>query len=131
MNTKLTFLFDGECPLCLKETNFLKKKDIYKQILFVDISSEYNPSQFNNISYKEAMKNLHGIINNGEIILGVDVLAYAYELVGIGWLYYPVKIPLISQLIKLVYKYWAKYRLNLTGRKNVQNICDSGCKDKI
>ena len=25
MKNKLTFLFDGGCPLCMRETNFLKK----------------------------------------------------------------------------------------------------------
>ena len=37
MKNKLTFLFDGGCPLCLRETNFLKKRDISNQIAFIDI----------------------------------------------------------------------------------------------
>ena len=86
MKKKLTFLFDGGCPLCLRETNFLKKRDISNQILFIDINSKnYDQSLFNNISYSEAMSNLHGIMENGEIIRGLDVLAYSYELVGLGW----------------------------------------------
>ena len=40
MKNKLTFLFDGGCPLCLRETNFLKKRDISNQILFIDINSK-------------------------------------------------------------------------------------------
>ena len=69
MKEKLTFLFDGGCPLCLRETNFLKKRDISKQISFVDINSkDYDKSLFNDISYLEAMSNLHGIMENGEII---------------------------------------------------------------
>ena len=44
MKNKLTFLFDGGCPLCLRETKFLKRKDISNQIRFIDINSEdYNP----------------------------------------------------------------------------------------
>ena len=27
MQNKLTFLYDGACPLCRRETNFLKGKD--------------------------------------------------------------------------------------------------------
>ena len=90
MKNKLTFLFDGGCPLCLRETNFLKKRDTLNQISFIDINSkDYDRSLFNDISYSEAMSNLHGIIENGEIIRGLDVLAYSYELVGLGWVYYP------------------------------------------
>ncbi len=56
MKNKLTFLFDGGCPLCLRETNFLKKRDRLNQIAFIDINSkDYDQSLFNDISYSEAM----------------------------------------------------------------------------
>ena len=127
MTYKLTFLYDGACPLCLRETKFLKKKDSSKYINFVDISINYIPKNFENISFKEAMSNLHGILNSGEIIYGIDVLAYSYELVGLGWIYFPTKLPIISNFVKFLYKYWAKYRLKLTGRDNLEKICQSKC----
>ena len=127
MNSKLIFLYDGACPLCLRETNFLKVKDTNNFINFVDISENYNPENFKNISYKQAMANLHGILDGGEIIFGVDVLAYSYELVGLGWIYFPTKLPILSNLIRFLYKYWARYRLKLTGRDNLKNICNSNC----
>ena len=97
MKNKLTFLFDGGCPLCLRETKFLKGRDMLNQIKFVDINDKnYNPIFFNDISYSEAMSNLHGILSNGEIIKGLDVLAYSYELIGLGWIYYPLKIKFLS-----------------------------------
>ena len=128
MNYKLTFLYDGACPLCIRETNFLKKKDTKKVINFVDISVNYIPENFKNISYQQAMANLHGILGNGKIIFGVDVLAYSYELVGLGWIYLPTKIPIFSNFIRLLYKYWARYRLRITGRKNLEKTCESKCK---
>ena len=127
MNHKLTFLYDGGCPLCLREINFLKAKDTKKFINFVDISINYFPKNFKNISYEQAMGNLHGIVNSGEIIIGVDVLAYSYELVGLGWIYFPTKLPILSKFIRFLYKYWAKYRLKLTGRDNLEKICQSKC----
>ena len=130
MNFKLTFLYDGDCPLCLRETNFLKKKDSKKFINFVDISNNYLPENFKNISYEQAMDNLHGILGSGEIIVGVDVLAYSYELVGLGWIYFPTKLPILSNFIRFLYKYWAKYRLKFTGRDNLEKICQSNCNIK-
>ena len=127
MNYELTFLYDGDCPLCLRETNFLKSKDKKKFINFVDINNNYFPENFKNISYKQAMKNLHGILSSGEIIVGVDVLARSYELVGLGWIYFPTKLPIISTFIRFLYKYWATYRLKLTGRDNLEKICQSKC----
>jgi len=129
MKTKLTFLFDGGCPLCLRETNFLKTRDIAGSIRFIDINDKgYNPKNFNGISYAEAMSNLHGILENGEIINGLDVLAYSYELIGLGWVYYPLKIKLFSPLLRLVYRYWAKYRLQITGRSITYKLCTSECE---
>ena len=129
MQNKLIFLFDGGCPLCLRETNFLKSKDELNKIDFVDINNvDYNPILFKDISYAEAMSNLHGILENGNIIKGLDVLAYSYELIGLGWVYYPLKIEFFAPVLRLFYKFWAKYRLKITGRSNIEKLCTSECK---
>ena len=129
MQNKFIFLYDGGCPLCLRETRFLKKKDSSNKINFIDINnSSYNPSLYRDISYVEAMSNLHGILENGDIIKGLDVLAYSYELIGLGWVYYPLKIEFLAPLLRLFYQYWAKYRLKITGRSNIEKLCTSECK---
>jgi len=128
MQNKLIFLFDGGCPLCRRETSFLKRKDVLNKINFVDINNDgYNPVLFKDISYKEAMSNLHGILENGDIIKGIEVLAYSYELIGIGWVYYPLKIKFLSPVLRLFYQYWAKYRLKITGRSNIEKLCTTKC----
>ena len=129
MQNKFIFLFDGGCPLCLRETRFLKKKDSSNKINFIDINNDsYNPSLYKDISYVEAMSNLHGILENGDVIKGLDVLAYSYELIGLGWVYYPLKIEFLAPLLRLFYQYWAKYRLKITGRSNIEKLCTSECK---
>ena len=74
------------------------------------------------------MSNLHGILENGDIIKGVDVLAYSYKLVGLGWIYFPLKIEFLAPIIRLLYQFWAKYRLKITGRSNIEKLCTSECK---
>ena len=129
MKNKLIFLFDGACPLCLRETSFLKKRDSGNQIKFVDINSDkYNPLFFKNISYKEAMSTLHGILEDGQIIKGLDVLAYSYQLIGLGWVYYPLKVNFLEPVLRLIYRYWAKYRLQITGRTINEKLCTTECK---
>ena len=129
MQNKFIFLFDGGCPLCLRETRFLKKKDLSNKIDFIDINKEsYNPSLYRDISYADAMSNLHGILENGDIIKGLDVLAHSYKLIGLGWVYYPLKIEFLAPLLRLIYQYWAKYRLKITGRSNIEKLCTLGCK---
>ena len=129
MQDKFIFLYDGGCPLCLRETRFLKKRDVLNKIKFVDINNDnYNSLFYKNISYAEAMSNLHGILENGEIIKGLDVLAYSYKLIGLGWVYYPLKIEFLAPVLRLFYRYWAKYRLKITGRSNIEKLCTSECK---
>ena len=129
MKIKLTFLYDGGCPLCMRETNFLKSRDTFKRIKFVDINSKnYDQIHFKDISYSEAMLNLHGILENDTIIKGLDVLAYSYELVGLGWVYLPLKVKFLSPILRLAYRYWAKYRLQITGRSNIEKLCTTRCE---
>ena len=59
---KLTLLFDGGCPLCLREIKFLRSRDSLKKISFVDIdSSDYEQDIYSGISYKDAMVRIHAI----------------------------------------------------------------------
>jgi predicted DCC family thiol-disulfide oxidoreductase YuxK len=38
---KIKLLFDGACPLCVREVNFLKRKDGDRHLIkFVDIAAE-------------------------------------------------------------------------------------------
>ena len=129
MQNKFIFLYDGGCPLCLRETKFLIKRDVLNKIKFVDINNDsYNCLFYKNISYADAMSNLHGILENGEIIKGLDVLAYSYKLIGLGWVYYPLKIEFLAPVLRLFYRYWAKYRLKITGRSHIEKLCTSACK---
>ena len=108
-------------------TNF-EGKNFYEVELFDINNDSYNPLLYKDISYAEAMSNLHGILENGNIIKGLDVLAYSYELIGLGWVYYPLKIEFFAPVLRLFYKYWAKYRLKITGRSNIEKLCTSECK---
>ncbi|MGL5077875.1 MAG: DCC1-like thiol-disulfide oxidoreductase family protein, partial [Waterburya sp.] len=42
---KIKLLYDGECPLCVREVDFLTKKDAGRKIIkFVDITElDYDP----------------------------------------------------------------------------------------
>ncbi|BAY20211.1 hypothetical protein NIES21_60810 (plasmid) [Anabaenopsis circularis NIES-21] len=42
---KIKLLYDGQCPLCLREVNFLKNRDAGRGLVaFVDIAADdYNP----------------------------------------------------------------------------------------
>ncbi len=123
----LTLLYDGACPLCLREVKFLKRRDLHGRLAFVDIDQHaYDPSQWQGISYRDAMARIHAIRADGEILKDVAVFREAYRCVGLGWIYAPTEWPLIGILINRFYALWASQRLRLTGRVSLDQLCN--CK---
>lgn len=52
---EIKMLYDGDCPLCMREVNMLRKRDKDQdKIGFVDISSpDYSPKDNAGISYEQ------------------------------------------------------------------------------
>ena len=71
---QLTLLFDGGCPLCVREVRFLERRDRAKRIRFVDIDApDYNPAAHGAIGYREAMGRIHAICSDGTVLRDVAV----------------------------------------------------------
>ncbi len=122
---KLTLLFDGGCPLCLREVEYLRSKDTSNNICFVDIDSpNYQSNLYSGITYREAMGRIHAIKNDsGEILKDISVFREAYQLIGLGWIYAPTKWPVLGFIANQLYSVWAKWRLSITGRPSLEQLC--------
>jgi len=127
----LILLYDGACPLCLREVRALRAMDGDRcGITFVDIDSpDYDPAAHEGISYREAMGRMHAITGDGRVIKDVAAFREAYRLVGMGWLYAPTTWPIVAPLVDSIYRLWAHWRLRLTGRKDLQTLCNQ--KEKL
>ncbi len=121
---EIKLLYDGECPLCLKEVNFLRKKDNGRgKVLFIDIASpDYSPLDNQGIDYETAMNRIHAILADGKVIKNVEVFRTIYEILGMGWIYAITKIPFIGWIADQIYGLWAKWRLQLTQRPSLAQI---------
>lgn len=103
----------------------LKRRDAERQnaICFVDVADpNYDPGENCGVDYETAMRTIHGIVpsedKEGDLIVmtGVDVFRRAYELVGLGWVYAFLDVPVLKALASSAYDAWARIRLPLTGR---------------
>eukprot|EP00121_Abeoforma_whisleri_P014555 Awhi_evm1s13421 len=120
-------LYDSDCPLCMHEVRTLAKLSKKKgdPILFTDIARrDYNPSDFKNgnVSYETGMKRIHGVLANGEVVSGVKCFQKIYTEVGLGWIFYVCQYPVIYNVLEKAYDFWAKYRMRITGRKELDVI---------
>ena len=109
MNTaKLTIFFDGGCPLCKREVDFLQSRNQKGYLCFVDINtSDFYLDPKYGITYKQAMERIHALKSDGSVIKAIKVFQEAYTLIGLAWIYAPTKIPIFN---KFIYAIWSKYR---------------------
>ena len=125
----LTLLYDGACPLCRREVTVLERRDRQEngaspRLAFVDVDApDYDPADHGGISYREAMGRIHALEADGTVLRDVAVFRRAYALIGLGWLYAPTGWPVLAPLADGLYRLWARWRLNLTGRPPLEALC--------
>ena len=121
---QIELLYDSECPLCMREVNFLKRRDAGRGLVaFVDIADEsYTPEAHGGVDFKTAMGRIHAVLPDGTVIKNVEVFRRVYEILGMGWIYAVTKLPIIGSIVDRLYGVWADWRLALTGRPDLATI---------
>ncbi|XP_038878377.1 uncharacterized protein At5g50100, chloroplastic isoform X2 [Benincasa hispida] len=121
---KIKMLYDGDCPLCMREVNMLRERNKqYGTIKFVDISSDdYSPEENQGLDYKTVMGRIHAILADGTVVRDVEAFRKLYEQVDLGWVYAVTKYEPFGRLADAAYSLWARYRLQLTGRPPLEDI---------
>jgi len=126
---ELTLLYDGGCPLCRREVNTLERRDharhgTARRLAFVDIDpSTYDPAAHQGVTYAQAMGRIHGLQADGTVLRDLAAFRRAYELVGWGWIYAPTRWPVVGPLAEAAYGLWARWRLRITGRPSLDQLC--------
>jgi predicted DCC family thiol-disulfide oxidoreductase YuxK len=121
---KIKLLYDGQCPLCLREVNFLRQRDAGRGLVaFVDIAADdYTAEAHGGVDFETAMARIHAVLPDGTIVKNVEVFRRVYEILGMGWVYAITRLPLIGGLADWLYGLWAAWRLRLTGRPDLEVI---------
>lgn len=122
--SQLTLLYDGECPLCMREVRMLLRRSDERggTLTFVDIAQDDFDETKYGVNYETAMGRIHAVRQDGEVISGVRVFREAYEAVDLGWVYTLTKFPPILWFVEGIYNLWAARRLQMTGRDTLDAI---------
>ena len=114
-----TILIDGACPLCRTEAGLLSRLDGSSgRLIIEDIAAPgFDSSRFG-VSFEALMGTIHGVCADGRLVTGMEVFRRAYAAVGWGWLLAPTAWPILRPMFDLLYKFFAKNRLRLTGRRD-------------
>jgi predicted DCC family thiol-disulfide oxidoreductase YuxK len=125
----LTLFYDSFCPLCMTEMRHLKKRDKAGNLTFVDINDEHFGEAYPQFNYDDLNARIHGLTPEGNVITGLDVTYHAWRLVGHGWLYAPLRWPIIRIVADWVYVKFAKHRYTvsfwLTGKRRCERCRES------
>lgn len=121
---QIKLLYDGECPLCVREVNFLRKHDAGRGLVgFIDIMGDrYAPEENGGVTFEAAMGRIHAVRRDGTVIKNVEVFRQVYTVLGLGWVYAPTRWPVLGPLVDWAYGIWADWRLRLTGRPDLATL---------
>lgn len=110
-----TLFYDGACPLCQKEVNWLKKRCQKRgyALGFVDISAADFDARPTGKTLSELMKELHLRDPRGEWSVAMEATRKIYQQIGLGWLMKPTGWPVLRPLFDHLYSGFARIRPRL------------------
>ncbi len=123
---RFKLLYDGQCPFCRREVEWLKRRDRHDKLMAEDISSPNFHAETYGLSQTEVMAVMHGVLHDGRIVRRVEAIREAYRAVGLGWLVAPLSWPVVGWLADKAYVVFARNRValgRLFGRR-----CEGSCK---
>jgi len=120
-------LYDGECPLCVREARWLQRLDRRHRLAFEDITSPgFNPVPYG-VTQSELMAVIHGVFPDGRVVRRMAVFREAYRVVGLGWLLAPTGWPVLRTLCDGLYTAFARHRLRI-GRLLGRSCSTGSCR---
>lgn len=109
--------FDGECPLCKKEIDMVRRLDGERgRIAFTDIAAPGFDASTIGKTHDDLMARIHARLPDGTLIEGVEVFRRMYAAAGFGPIVALTRIPGVTHALDAGYRWFAKNRLRLTGR---------------
>ena len=123
----LRILYDGACPICSREIEHYRRRDRAGRLLPVDISAPgFDPAPYG-LALPALMAELHVIDRRGTVYRGIEAFAaiwrafperpfYRLLAIVVAW-------PVVNPLARLGYRWFARLRPRLPGRKG---SCEAG-----
>tara|TARA_S200000501_G_scaffold89971_1_gene83151 strand:+ start:349 stop:711 length:363 start_codon:yes stop_codon:yes gene_type:complete len=120
----MKILYDSQCPICIRNKLFLKKRDNDNKLEFIDIHqdkkelntliSKYKKIDFNNLSSQ-----IH-VIHNNYAIGGMDAIRIIYSEIGYKNFIKLTNLPIFKKIFNILYKFISKNRLKISKFLNLK-----------
>ncbi len=112
----LEVFYDGDCPLCRREMELVRRLDRQSRIRLTNIAlPEFSVADYGK-EMDEFMSEIQGRTPGGQWVTGVEVFRRMYAALGFRWLAALSRLPGISHVTESAYRTFARNRLRWTGR---------------
>lgn len=123
---QLKLLYDGDCPFCRREVNWLARRDRQGAVALEDIAAPGFDASRYGLRQEQVAGVIHAQLPDGRLVNGMEVFRRLYAAVGLGWLMAPTGWPLLRPVFDWAYRVFARHRVRLGelfGRDCDDNVC--------
>ncbi|WP_062267079.1 thiol-disulfide oxidoreductase DCC family protein [Endozoicomonas arenosclerae] len=114
---KIRVLYDGLCPLCVKEVARWRNARFSSEVEWFDITGQEKVLEDWGIDPQKALLELHTMTDSGQVYTSIDSYALLLkELPRWSWLGRFMSLPGLKQFLKWTYDWMTKVRLKKEGR---------------
>lgn len=107
----ITVFFDGKCSLCAREIRHYQKIAPDGVFNWQDITIDTKQLESCGVSYIEALRLLHVLDEKEKLHIGVNAFIVIWrQLKRWRWLAYIVRLPILHQLVAIIYRLFAHWR---------------------
>lgn len=115
-DTRFRVFFDGKCPLCRREIDWLRHRDVRQQVEFIDFTDVgFNAAAWGK-THRQLIDQIHGMTPQGCWVTGVEVFRHLYSAAGFGVLVSISRFPIVRPFLDFGYRMFARHRTRLTAR---------------
>lgn len=109
----LTLYFDSQCPMCRTEMQQLQARDAGGALRFVDICAPDFACPLPGVRQADLLRLMHAQRADGQVVVGVEAFRLAYAGIGLHWVDWLTRLPVLRQLAELGYPWIARHRYRL------------------
>lgn len=110
----LTLLYDAACPVCSLEMDHLRARNGQGHLAFIDIAAPGFDASHHGTTLAELQAQIHGVLPDGNYLIGLAALREAYAAVGLGWVLKPTTWGPLAPLANAGYRVFARHRQSIS-----------------
>ena len=126
--TQTLVFYDGACPLCGAEANWLRRKDGAGRLNLIDIAAPSFDARVWPVSLADMNSALHARLPDGRWLKGLAATRHIYRAIGCGWMMAFTGWPLLASLFDRAYAGFARNRVPLSTRLGMRHCTDGACR---